>query len=96
MARHEPVRARPTSIALLRMVDPDLESRTLEEFGIAYLPVAPVETASVALTPLIVLVGAAWAIAAGWTALGLVALVLPFVLGWTRRAATADVSGKIA
>jgi ESS family glutamate:Na+ symporter len=77
----------PTSIALLRMVDPDLDSRTLEEFGIAYLPVAPVETASVALTPVIVLVGAAWAIAAGWTALGVVALVLPFVLGWARRGA---------
>ncbi|MFC5233009.1 sodium/glutamate symporter [Pseudonocardia zijingensis] len=86
-----------TSIALLRMVDPDLESRTLEEFGIAYLPVAPVETASVALTPVIVIVGAAWAIAAGWTALGVVALVLPFVLGWTRRKAlrtTPDTSGS--
>jgi len=46
-----------------------------------------------------VLVGAAWAIAAGWTALGLVALVLPFVLGWARRGAlraTADASGRSA
>jgi glutamate:Na+ symporter, ESS family len=88
-----------TSIALLRMVDPELESRTLEEFGVAYLPVAPVETASVALTPVIVLVGAAWAIAAGWTVLGLVALALPFVLGWARRGAlraAADVSGRTA
>lgn len=80
-----------TSIALLRMVDPDQESRTLEEFGLAYLPVAPLETASVALTPVIVLVGAGWAIASGWTALGLVALALPFLMGWARprRAARA-------
>jgi ESS family glutamate:Na+ symporter len=91
-----------TSIALLRMVDPDLESRTLEEFGLAYLPVAPLETASVALTPVIVLVGAGWAIASGWTALGVVALVLPFVLGWTRprrapgESAPADTPGRTA
>jgi ESS family glutamate:Na+ symporter len=90
-----------TSIALLRMVDPDLESRTLEEFGLAYLPVAPLETASVALTPVIVLVGAGWAIASGWTALGVVALVLPFLVGWSRprrrrpsTSAAADAQGS--
>ncbi|MEQ3554535.1 sodium/glutamate symporter [Pseudonocardia nematodicida] len=73
-----------TSVALLRMVDPDLDSRTLEEFGLAYLPVAPLETGSIAATPLIVLAGLGWAIAVGWTAVGLVALALPFLLGWTR------------
>jgi glutamate:Na+ symporter, ESS family len=83
-----------TSIALLRMVDPDLESGTLEEFGIAYLPVAPLETASVALTPLIVIVGAGWAIASGWTALGLVALALPFLMGWARPRRTTARAGE--
>lgn len=79
-----------TSIALLRMVDPDLDSRTLEDFGLAYLPVVPVETGSVAVTPLLVIAGAGWAIASGWTVIGLVALALPFVLGWTRaRSSTA-------
>ena len=79
-----------TSIALLRMVDPELDSRTLEDFGLAYLPVVPVETASVALTPLIVIAGFGWAVGAGWTAIGLVALALPFVLGWTRARSTAS------
>lgn len=62
-----------TSVALLRIVDPDLDSRTLEEFGLAYLPVTPLETGSVALAPLIVLAGLGWTVAAGWTAVGLVA-----------------------
>ncbi|MBN9736110.1 MULTISPECIES: sodium/glutamate symporter [unclassified Pseudonocardia] len=84
-----------TSVALLRMVDPDLDSRTLEEFGLAYLPVAPLETASIAVTPLLVLAGLGWAVAGGWTAAGLVALALPFLLGWTRaRSGTPDRPGE--
>ncbi|RCV48433.1 sodium/glutamate symporter [Marinitenerispora sediminis] len=74
-----------TSIALLRMVDPDLRTRTLEEFGIAYLPLAPLETATIAFAPAIIMAGAGWALGGGWTALGLVALALPWVLGWTAR-----------
>ncbi|MFP5072367.1 sodium/glutamate symporter [Pseudonocardia nantongensis] len=76
-----------TSVALLRMVDPDLDSRTLEEFGLAYLPVAPLETGSIAVAPLLVLAGLGWTVAVGWTVAGLVALVLPFVFGWTRTRA---------
>jgi ESS family glutamate:Na+ symporter len=84
-----------TSVALLRMVDPDLDSRTLEEFGLAYLPVAPLETASIAVTPLLVLAGLGWAVAGGWTTAGLVALALPFLLGWTRaRSGTPDRPGE--
>ncbi|MFC7327117.1 sodium/glutamate symporter [Marinactinospora rubrisoli] len=74
-----------TSIALLRMVDPDLRTRTLEEFGIAYLPLAPLETATIAFAPAIIMAGAGWALGGGWTALGLIALALPWVLGWTTR-----------
>lgn len=62
-----------TGIALLRMSDPKLESGTLDEFGLAYLPLAPIETLTVTLTPTIVAAGAAWALAGGWTALGLLA-----------------------
>lgn len=78
-----------TSIALLRMVDPELDGRTLEDFGLAYLPTVAVETARVAPTPLIVMAGAGWAVASRWTALGPVALALPFVLGWTRARGSA-------
>ncbi|WP_262701712.1 MULTISPECIES: sodium/glutamate symporter [Streptomyces] len=73
-----------TGIALLRMTDPKMESRTLEEFGLAYLPLAPIETASVTFAPVMVTAGAAWALGAGWTVVGLIALGLPILLG--RRA----------
>ncbi|MBL1066059.1 sodium/glutamate symporter [Streptomyces sp. 7-21] len=69
-----------TGVALLRMSDPKLESRTLDEFGLAYLPLAPVETLTVTLTPTIIAGGAVWALAGGWTALGAVMLVLALVL----------------
>ena len=49
-----------------------------------YRPVAPLETGSIAVAPLLVLAGLGWTVAVGWTAVGLVALVLPFVFGWTR------------
>ena len=68
-----------TSIALLRIVDPKLQSRTLEEYGLAYLPVAPMETVTIIVTPLLVLAGLGWVVAGGWTALGLLALTLAFV-----------------
>src|SRR5699024_5808993 len=40
-----------TGIALLRVVDPALKSGTLEDFGVAYLPVIPVEITEVAFVP---------------------------------------------
>ncbi|MDT0344433.1 sodium/glutamate symporter family protein [Streptomyces litchfieldiae] len=54
-----------TGIALLRMSDPKLETRTLDEFGLAYLPLAPLETLTVTLTPTIVAAGGVWALAGG-------------------------------
>src|SRR5699024_10488005 len=40
-----------TGIALLRVVDPALKSGTLEDFGVAYLPVVPVEITAVTFVP---------------------------------------------
>jgi len=40
-----------TGIALLRVVDPALKSGTLEDFGVAYLPVIPVEITAVTFVP---------------------------------------------
>ncbi|OPF72594.1 sodium:glutamate symporter [Streptomyces antioxidans] len=82
-----------TGIALLRMTDPKLESRTLEEFGLAYLPLAPIETASVTFAPVIVTAGAAWALGAGWTVAGLIALSLPTLLGRRTRKSAQDPPG---
>lgn len=61
-----------TGIALLRIVDPDLESGTVDEFGYAYIPLIPIEGAAVAVAPLIILAGLPWLVAIIW---GLVAFV---------------------
>ncbi|UCM90465.1 sodium/glutamate symporter [Streptomyces marincola] len=69
-----------TGVALLRMSDPKLKTRTLDEFGLAYLPLAPVETLTVTLTPTIIAAGAVWALAGGYTVLGLVTCALALLL----------------
>ncbi|MFM1651078.1 sodium/glutamate symporter [Brevibacillus sp. B_LB10_24] len=47
-------------IALLRIVDPDLESKTLDDFALAYIPMAPVEIAIVTFAPLLIVNGQHW------------------------------------
>lgn len=75
------------------MVDPKLKSGTLEEFGVAYIPVAPVETATVTFVPVLLSAGAAWAVGGAWAAVGVLALVLPWLAGWAPRGkAKADAS----
>ena len=60
-----------TGITLLRIVDPDLDSGAVEDFGYAYLPLIPIEGAAVAIAPLLVIGGASWSVAAIWGALAL-------------------------
>ncbi len=55
-----------TGITLLRIVDPDLDSGTVEDFGYAYLPLIPIEGAAVAVAPLLVIAGASWTVALIW------------------------------
>ncbi|UGB33232.1 sodium/glutamate symporter [Metabacillus sp. B2-18] len=47
-------------IALLRIADPDTESTTLEDFGLAYIPMAPVEIAVVTFAPFMIVSGQSW------------------------------------
>lgn len=42
-------------IALLRIVDPHSESKTLDDYGLAYIPIAPVEVLLVTFGPLLVI-----------------------------------------
>lgn len=44
-------------IALLRIVDPDTKSRALEDYGLAYIPIAPVEILLITFGPVFVLAG---------------------------------------
>ncbi|MGI8312389.1 sodium/glutamate symporter [Saccharopolyspora hattusasensis] len=73
-----------TGLALLRIIDPRLRSRTLEDFAIAYLPLLPVEVTAVTFTPVLALAGASWAIAGIWGGIAVLALALPLL--FIRRA----------
>ena len=47
-------------IALLRVVDPGMKSKTLDDYGLAYLPIAMVEIVVLSTLPLWVAGGAVW------------------------------------
>ena len=65
-----------TGIALLRIVDPELESGTVEDFGYAYMPLIPVEGAAVAVAPLLIVAGAPWAVVAIWGVIAVLGAVV--------------------
>lgn len=69
-----------TGIALLRIVDPRLKSKTLDDFAIAYIPVVPVEVTAVTFAPMLVLAGTAWAVVGIWGAVAVVAAAALFLL----------------
>jgi ESS family glutamate:Na+ symporter len=84
-----------TSVTLLRVVDPRLRSRTLEDYGLAYLFIAPVEIAVLVVVPA--------AVAHGWVAVPAVVLLVLFavclvlsahLIGWFRVPATAVREGE--
>ncbi|WP_291794492.1 sodium:glutamate symporter [Brevibacterium sp.] len=85
-----------TGMALLRIVDPKLTSRTLEDFSLAYLPVVPVEVTAVTFAPILVIAGASWAVVGIWGAITVVALVVAAVIAATnRKAGAAAVSAGV-
>lgn len=47
-------------MALLRIVDPKSESKTLDDYGLAYIPIAPVEILLVTFAPIFVLNAQSW------------------------------------
>lgn len=63
-------------IALLRVVDPKLESNTLDDYGLAYLPIAVVEIVVLSTLPLWVAAGAVWMPGLALTAVAAVLLVV--------------------
>ncbi|MCL1973598.1 MAG: sodium:glutamate symporter [Bacteroidetes bacterium] len=65
-------------IALLRIVDPKLQSKSLDDFAMAYLPIAPVEIILISLVPI--------AFMAGWGLwLSIACLVLSLTVLWIAR-----------
>jgi ESS family glutamate:Na+ symporter len=72
-----------TSITLLRVVDPQFRSRTLEDYGLAYLFIAPVEVALLVVVPPLVARGAIAPTALVLLALFAACIVLSrYLIGW--------------
>lgn len=72
----------PTGIALLRIVDSRGKSGTLEDFGIAYLGVAPAEIILITVVPVAVASGFGWAVVGATLAFGVLTVLLARMLGW--------------
>lgn len=72
-------------IALLRIADPEMKSKSLEDYALAYLPIAPVEIALVTFAPLAFISGyGLWflliCIASGFLVLG-----IAYLKGWWQK-----------
>ena len=65
-------------IALLRIVDPKMQSKAMDDYALAYLPIAPVEILLITFVPIMFVQGlGVWLMLA---CLGLAAIVL--LLWW--------------
>jgi glutamate:Na+ symporter, ESS family len=74
-----------TGITLVRVVDPDDRSRTLEDFGLAYPPVSILEIAIVTVLPLLVVRGIVIGPTLVLLAIACAALVASrMMLGWSK------------
>jgi len=73
-----------TGIALLRIVDPKNKSKTVEEFGLAYVGFAPVEIAVAIVARVLIIQGFGWAFIVAGLVSGVGVLAMTFVLGWNR------------
>ena len=72
------------SIALLRIIDPDMKTGTLDEYAYAYVYVAPVEIALITLAPIAFITGYGWLYVGLATAGGIATLVAARIKGWMR------------
>ncbi|MBO4263984.1 MAG: sodium:glutamate symporter [Bacteroidales bacterium] len=73
------------SIALLRIVDPDMRTKCMDEYAYAYIYVAPVEIALIALAPLAFGSGLGWLYVALSTLGGVATLAVAGRKGWLKK-----------
>ncbi|WP_020008595.1 sodium/glutamate symporter [Salinicoccus albus] len=71
-------------IALLRIVDPKLRSKTLDDFGLAYIPIAPVEIALITFSPLFILNGLHWVFSLITILIGVGIFIFSYYKKWVR------------
>ena len=69
-------------IALLRIVDPKLASKAMDDYALAYLPIAPVEIILISLTPVLFASGKGFWMVAGCLALSAVTILIAWLMKW--------------
>lgn len=69
-------------IALLRIVDPEQRSKTLDDAAITYIPSAPVEILVVTFTPVLLMTGQSWILMSILIGAGILVLIASKFLGF--------------
>lgn len=72
-------------MALLRIVDPKSESKTLDDYGLAYIPIAPVEILLVTFAPIFVLNSQGWVFIAIVAAFSAVIVFMSWRYKWLTK-----------
>ncbi|WP_339226961.1 sodium/glutamate symporter [Oceanobacillus sp. FSL K6-2867] len=75
-------------MALLRIVDPELKSKALDEYGLAYIPIGFMDIITIALLPTLIISGHHWFFTFTALAIGILILVVTKLLGWWGKAPT--------
>lgn len=71
-----------TGIALLKIVDPNMKSGTLNEYGVAYVGFAPFEIGMTIVAPIAVLAGFTLGLGVGSLVVAIAVLAAPFIFRW--------------
>ena len=69
-------------IALLRIVDPKLASKAMDDYALAYLPVAPVEILLITFVPVLFVNGYGLWLLLGCVAISIILLLVAYKMGW--------------
>lgn len=69
-------------IALLRIVDPKLSSKAMDDYALAYLPIAPVEIALITFAPIMFANGMGVWLLVGCLALSVITILIAWAMKW--------------
>ena len=72
-------------IALIRIVDPKLASKAMDDYALAYLPIAPVEILLITFVPIMFVNGMGLWLSLGCLALSALIVLLAVKLGWWNK-----------
>ena len=69
-------------IALIRIVDPKLASKAMDDFALAYLPIAPVEILLITFVPVLFINGMGLELMLGCLLLSVIIIFIAHKMGW--------------